>query len=292
MSMEESLAKSQEAGNSAVETAAARRERTILEQMPQVCLIARQFHRRLAGNVCLEDLVSSGTLGLIEAIDNFRESCGVKLRTYSDRRIRGAILDGLRGLDWVSRGRRRRAKEMATAVCSLEQRQQRTPTAEEVAAEMSLSIDEYHARTAEADAFQLESLDAPAGRNGNRTLGSLIPDETGNLSSTALERLEREHSLRDAIDAMPEIDRNVMVLSYYEGLTRREVAATMAIDVSQVTRSKWLSILRLRVKMGKQLPCRATAPEAILRAPVSTPQYYCGPHSGPVPLRNEVRVSP
>jgi RNA polymerase sigma factor for flagellar operon FliA len=258
--MQQPLTTSQEAGNFAVETAAARRERTILEQMPQVRLIARQFHNRLPGNVFFEDLVSSGTLGLIAAIDNFRESCGVKLQTYSGRRIRGAILDSLRGLDWAPRPGRRRAKEMAAAVSSLEQRLLRNPTVEEVAAERSLSIDEYHARTAEAHAFRLESLDAPAGRNGNRTLGSLIPDETGNLSSTALERSECQRSLRDAIDAMPEIDRNVMVLSYYEGLTRREVAATMAIDVSQVTRLKWLSILKLRVKMGKQLHCRAGSP--------------------------------
>ena len=83
MSMEESLAPSQEFGNSAVETAAARRERTILEQMPRVCLIARQFHSGLAGNVCFEDHVSSGTSGLIAAIDNFRESCGIELQTYS-----------------------------------------------------------------------------------------------------------------------------------------------------------------------------------------------------------------
>ena len=77
---------------------------------------------------------------------------------------------------------------------------------------------------------------------------------------TALERSECQRSLRDAIDAMPEINRNVMVLSYYEGLTRREVAATMAIDVSQVTRLKLLSILRLRVKMGKQRRRRAGSP--------------------------------
>jgi DNA-directed RNA polymerase specialized sigma subunit len=83
MSMEESLALSQEVGNSAVETAATRRERTILEQMPQVPPIARQFHSRLAGNVRFEDHVSSGMLGLIAAIDNFRESCGVKLQICS-----------------------------------------------------------------------------------------------------------------------------------------------------------------------------------------------------------------
>ena len=149
---------------------------------------------------------------------------------------------------------------MAAAVHRLEQRLPRNTTMEEVAAETSLSIDEYHVRMAEAHVLQMQSLDAPAGRNGNPTLGSSIPDETGNLSSTALERSERQRSLRDAIDAMPEIDRNAMVLSYYQGLTRREVAATMAIDVSQATRLKCLSILRLRVKMGKQLCGRASSP--------------------------------
>jgi RNA polymerase sigma factor for flagellar operon FliA len=258
--MEDLSAQSQKAGNSAAETAAARRERMILGQMPQVRLIARQFHSRLAGNACFEDLVSSGTLGLIAAIDNFRESCGVKLQTYAERRIRGAILDSLRSLDWVSRGARRSARETGSAIRTLEQRLQRSPTAEEVAANMSLSIDAYHVRMAEAHSLQWESLDAPAGRNGDRTLGASIPDETGNLPLAALERLERERWLRAAIDAMPEIYRNVVVLSYYEELGRREVAATMAIDVSQVTRLKWLSILRLRAKMGKQLRCRAKRP--------------------------------
>ncbi|MGA2149713.1 MAG: sigma factor [Bryobacteraceae bacterium] len=91
MSTEDSSAQSQKVWNSAVETAAARRERMILEQMPQVRLIALRFHCRLAEKVYLEDLVSSGTLGLIAAIDNFRESRGVKLRTYSEHKIRGAI---------------------------------------------------------------------------------------------------------------------------------------------------------------------------------------------------------
>jgi RNA polymerase sigma factor for flagellar operon FliA len=260
MSTEDSSAQSQKVWNSAVETAAARRERMILEQMPQVWLIARRFHCRLAGNVYLEDLVSCGTLGLIAAIDNFRESRGVKLRTYSEHKIRGAILDSLRGLDWASREGRRRAKEMQAAVRNLEQRLQRNPTAEEVATARALSIDEYHALMAETHAHQMESLDAPARSNRNRTVGSLIPDETGNMSSAALESSECKRVLRDAIDAMPEIDRTVMVLSYYEGLTRREVAAMMGIEASQVTKLKWNSILRLRDKMGKQLRCRARRP--------------------------------
>jgi RNA polymerase sigma factor for flagellar operon FliA len=153
---------------------------------------------------------------------------------------------------------------MQAAVHRLEQRLLRNPTVEEVAAETSLSVDEYRARMAEAHVLQMQSLDAPAPRNGNRTLGSSIPDETGNLSSTALEGSGCQRSLRDAIDAMPKIDRNAMVLSYYEGLTRREVAATMAIDVPQATRLKCLSILRSRVKMRKQLCGRASSPGSSL----------------------------
>ncbi len=225
----------------------------ILGQMPQVRLIAQRLYGGLAGDHCLEDLVSIGTLGLIAAVDNYQESRCVKLKTYAEHKIRGAILDSLRSSDWVSRGCRTRAKEMKGAVRSLEQRLQRNPTLEEVAADRSLSIDQCHARLAEAHTLQLMRLDAPAGGAGNETLGSLIPDDAAKLPSAALERSERERWLRDAIDAMPDMDRTVMVLSYFEELTGGEVAAMIGIDIAQVTRLKWHSILRLRVRMGKQL---------------------------------------
>src|SRR3954462_15810081 len=99
----------------------ARREELILEHLPQVRLIARRIQERLPENISLEDLVSTGVLGLISAIDNFEASHNVKLKTYADYKIRGAILDSLRGLDWAPRQKRRKAKQIEAAITAVEQ---------------------------------------------------------------------------------------------------------------------------------------------------------------------------
>lgn len=254
MSMEESLAKSQEVGNSAVETAAARRERTILEQMPQVCLIARQFQRKLAGNVCFEDLVSSGTLGLIEAIDNFRESCGVKLRTYSDHRIRGAILDSLRGLDWAPRQRRKKAKQIEFAISQAEQRLHRTPGEEEIAAEMGLDLEEYHRWLVEVQGLNLGSLDYTSENGEGQTLLEYISDDQDLLPSQLLERSQLEKLLADAIRNMPSMERTVLGLYYLEELSLREIAQIVDLHESRISHLKSQAILRLRADICKVWP--------------------------------------
>jgi RNA polymerase sigma factor for flagellar operon FliA len=243
---------------SAFEAVEARRERLILEQMRQVHLIAGRFHRKIAGTVSLDDLVSTGTLGLIAAVDNFHESFGVKLCTYAEHKIRGAILDSLRSSDWVSRGRRQKAKEMDAAIQDLEQRLHRSPTVEEVAADRSMSIDEYHAHTSDSHALKLLSLEAPASNRRGLTLGALIPD-VENLPSAILERSERKCLLKRAVDAMPNINRTVLNLSYSNELTRREVAAAMGIDVSRVTRLKEDSMQRLRKQFGEQYRSHASS---------------------------------
>src|SRR6516162_7534008 len=120
------------------------RERLILEHLPQVRLIARRIQERLPENISLDDLISTGVLGLISAIDNFDPAHGVKLRTYAEYKIRGAILDSLRGLDWAPRQRRRQAKQIEAAIGVAEQKLQRCPTEEEVAEQLKISIDEYH----------------------------------------------------------------------------------------------------------------------------------------------------
>src|SRR5215467_9249850 len=128
----------------AAETSTEERERLILEHLPQVRLSARRIQERLPENICLEDLISTGVLGLISAIDNFDPEHGVKLKTYAEYKIRGAILDSLRGLDWAPRQRRRQAKQIEAAVAAAEQRLQRCPTEEDVAEQLQISIDEYH----------------------------------------------------------------------------------------------------------------------------------------------------
>src|SRR5438552_9213214 len=122
--------------------AAQERERLILEHLPQVRLIARRIHERLPESVNLDDLVSTGTIGLIAAIDRFDSSHNVKLKTYAEYKIRGAILDSLRGLDWAPRQQRKRAKQIETAISAVEQRFHRTPNEEEMEVELDLSDEE------------------------------------------------------------------------------------------------------------------------------------------------------
>src|ERR1700742_3380029 len=103
------------------------RERLILEHLPQVRLIARRIQERLPENISLDDLVSTGVIGLISAIDNFDPGHNVKLKTYAEYKIRGAILDSLRGLDWAPRQKRRKAKQIEAAISSAEQQLKRLP---------------------------------------------------------------------------------------------------------------------------------------------------------------------
>src|SRR6202165_527284 len=127
----------------AVEQNAEERERLIIEHLPQVRLIARRIHERLPESVSLDDLVSTGTLGLIAAIDRFDPAHKVKLKTYAEYKIRGAILDSLRGLDWAPRQQRKRAKQIESAISVIEQRLQRMPGEEEIAAHLGLTLEEY-----------------------------------------------------------------------------------------------------------------------------------------------------
>src|ERR1041385_1095381 len=128
----------------AEETATDERERLILEHLPQVRLIARRIQERLPENISLDDLISTGVIGLISAIDNFDPQHNVKLKTYAEYKIRGAILDSLRGLDWAPRQKRRRAKQIEAAIAAAEQVLQRSPTEEEIAAALKISLEEYH----------------------------------------------------------------------------------------------------------------------------------------------------
>src|SRR6185437_8070249 len=120
------------------------RERLILEHLSQVRLIARRIQERLPENISLDDLVSTGVVGLISAIDNFDPSHNVKLKTYAEYKIRGAILDSLRGLDWAPRQKRRKAKRIEAAIAAAEQRLQRAPSEDEIAAQLGIELDQYH----------------------------------------------------------------------------------------------------------------------------------------------------
>src|SRR5689334_24403437 len=143
----------------ALENSADERERLILEHLPQVRLIARRIHERLPDSVSLDDLISTGTIGLIAAIDRFDPTHNVKLKTYAEYKIRGAILDSLRGLDWAPRQKRRKSKQIEAAIAVAEQRLQGPPPEEEIAAELGITLEEYHQWLVEIRGLNLASLE-------------------------------------------------------------------------------------------------------------------------------------
>jgi len=226
-----------------------KRERLIEEHLPQVHLIARRFHEKLPSSVCLDDLISTGVIGLISAIDNYDPRQNAKLRTYAEFRIRGAILDSLRNMDWASRHRRRKARDIETAIHRAEQKLHHAPTEDQIAAEMGLSLEEYHARLVEIQGMNLESLDMTTSPSGNKTLLALLPDPEENLPSNLLERSELERLLAKSIAEIPDKEKTVISLYYLEELTLREIAEVMDLHISRVAHLKSTALLRLRSQM-------------------------------------------
>src|SRR5712671_5502881 len=155
------------------------REQLILEHLPQVRLIARRIHDRLPESVSLDDLISNGVVGLISAIDRFDLSHNVKLKTYAEYKIRGAILDSLRGLDWAPRQQRKRSKQIEAAIATAEQRLHRAPTEEEIAAELGQTIAEYHEWLVDIRGLNLGSLEnaTPDEENSRDLLNYISGDE-------------------------------------------------------------------------------------------------------------------
>ena len=229
------------------------RERLILQHLPQVRLIARRIQERLPENISLEDLISTGVIGLIAAIDNFDPSHNVKLKTYAEYKIRGAILDSLRGLDWAPRQKRRQAKRIEAAISTAEQRLKRTPDETEIAEELEISLEEYHERLVEIRGLNIASLEYTTGEQGKDLL-HYLPDTDDNLPSKVLEKSELQRLLAEGIDGIPKMERTVLGLYYQEELTLREIAQVVNLHESRISQLKSQAILRLRSHMAKQWP--------------------------------------
>lgn len=230
------------------------RESIILEHLPQVRLIARRIHERVPGSVSLDDLISTGIVGLISAIDKFDPKLNVKLKTYAEYKIRGAILDSLRGMDWAPRQQRKRVKMIEAAIVRLEQRNHCTPAEDEIAAELGLSTEEYHEWLIEVRGVNLGSLEGNAPEEEGRGLLRFVSDTEDQWPSRIAERAELEQLLAQAIEKMPYVERTVLSLYYHEELTLREIAKVVKLHESRVSQLKSQAILRLRAYMEKRWP--------------------------------------
>ena len=229
------------------------REQLILEHLPQVRLIARRIQERLPENISLDDLISTGVLGLISAIDNFDPAHNVKLKTYAEYRIRGAILDSLRGLDWAPRQKRRRAKQIETAIGAAEMALKRSPTEEEIAAQLGITIEEYHEWLVDIRGLNIASIEYAGGDQGKDLL-HYIADTDNNLPSTLLEKSELQRLLAEGIREIPRIEQTVLSLYYHEDLTLREIAEIVKLHESRISQLKSQAILRLRNYLTQQWP--------------------------------------
>jgi RNA polymerase sigma factor FliA len=230
------------------------REKLILQHMPQVRLIARRIHDRLPETVCLDDLVSTGVVGLISAIDRYDPSHGVKLKTYAEYKIRGAILDSLRGLDWAPRQQRHRSKLIESAIAKLEQILGRSPGEEEIARELGVSLAEYYDWLSEIRGLNLGSLESHPPEEDGRELMRFVADDEESWPSSLLERSELRRILAQAITRMPEIERTVLGLYFQEELTLREIALIVKLHESRVSQLKTQAIARLRAFLQKKWP--------------------------------------
>lgn len=232
------------------------REQLIMEHLPQVRWIAMRIHEKLPETTSLEDLVSVGIIGLINAIDHFDPGYNVKLKTYAEHKIRGAILDSIRGMDGVAPHKRRRVKQIQAAIETLEQREQRAPTEEEIAAELGISIREYQEWLLDIKAVSIGSLDAVPEQGGGAGLLNFISDTEENAPNRILERAELERLVQEGLQKMPRIERTVLDLYFREEQNMREIAPILNLHITRVSQLKAQAILRLRAYIEKRWPRR------------------------------------
>ena len=245
----------QERGTSPSAMPTEERDQLILEHLPQVRLIARRIHERLPDSVNLDDLISTGVVGLISAIDRFDPSLNVKLKTYAEYKIRGAILDSLRGLDWAPRQQRKRAKQIEAAISKVEQKLHRAPAEDEIAKQLNLTLEEYHGWLVEIRGLNLGSLEsATPDEDSSRDLLRYISGDEEQLPSRLLERSELQRLLAEAISRMPDVEKTVLSLYYYEEMTLREISKIVHLHESRISQLKSQAILRLRSYMEKRWP--------------------------------------
>ena len=222
------------------------RQRLILKHLPQVRLLARRIHGRLPENVNLDDLVSNGVVGLISAIDRFDPSRDVQLSTYAQHKINGEILDGLRRLDWASRPQRKFARQMEAVIAVAEQRWQRLPTDEEIAAALNLPVDVYRRRRAKLHGLNLQRLESIGVGDSGRS--------EKECPSTVFERSELRRALAAAISRLPKIHQTVLSMYYRDELRPREISRIIGLHVSRVSQIKLEAIRRLRAWLAELWP--------------------------------------
>ncbi|HET7525658.1 MAG TPA: RNA polymerase sigma factor FliA [Burkholderiaceae bacterium] len=215
---------------------------------PLVRRLAHQMIAKLPANVEIDDLIQVGMIGLNDALSRFDANQGVQFETFATQRIRGAMLDELRGGDWMSRGDRRQQRAIEAAVHKLEQRLQRAPNESEIANEMGMMLADYQELLGKVRGTQLFYLEDLSGEDGDDFLDRHVADEGANPLAM-LQDLRMREALVEAIGKLPEREQHVMSMYYEHDMNLKEIAAVLGVTESRVCQLHSQSIARLRSKL-------------------------------------------
>ena len=230
-------------------------ERVLLEHLPIVRFLARRIHERLPQHVDIEDLVSAGVVGLMDAFTKFDPTKKVQFRSYAQFRIRGAILDSLRTLDWSPRELRRKGRAVEEAIRVLTARMGRAPGEPEIAAEMTLSLDEYQQLLGDLKGLEIGTLHMERNEDSGEEELAYIPGRPEDDPLFHCLRGELEGRLSEAISNLPDRERLVMTLYYYEEMTMREIGLALGVVESRVSQVHASAVVHLRAAL-KDLSAR------------------------------------
>lgn len=226
------------------------RERMMIEHLPIVRFIARRIHERLPQHVPIEDLFSAGVVGLIDAFNKFDPAKQVQFRSYAQFRIRGAILDSLRTLDWSPRELRRKGRAIEQAIQTLTSRLGHAPTGVEVAKEMGLSLGDYQLLLGELDGLEIGSLHAERSEDSGEEELAYLPNRPEEDPLFRCLQNEMQRRLANSVGELPERERLVMTLYYYEELTMKEIGAVLGVVESRVSQIHASAVLHLRARLA------------------------------------------
>ena len=231
------------------------RERLVVAYSPLVKYVAGRMASGLPSHVDEADLVSYGLGGLINAIERFEPERAIKFETYAITRIKGAIIDELRSLDWVPRSVRARAREFERANQKLEHQLQRAPTDEEMAAELGIEVSEFQDALLQISNSSIAALDEMwnvGDSSGDQvSLLDTLRDDNAPDPSAIVDQGELRDRVADAISRLPEREKLVIALYYYENLTLREIGEVLGVTESRVSQLHTKAVLRLRGRLSE-----------------------------------------
>ncbi|MGA3032504.1 MAG: FliA/WhiG family RNA polymerase sigma factor [Terracidiphilus sp.] len=230
-------------------TLTAEQERVLLEHLPVVRFLARRIHERLPQHVDIEDLVSAGVVGLMDAFSKFDPEKKVQFRSYAQFRIRGAILDSLRTLDWSPRELRRKGRAVEEAIRVLTARLGRAPGEAEIAAEMQIDLDSYQQLLGDLKGLEIGTLHIERNENSGEEELAYVAGKPEDDPLFHCLRDELEERLAEAIADLPDRERLVMTLYYYEEMTMREIGLALGVVESRVSQVHASAVVHLRAAL-------------------------------------------